>query len=272
MHFVATYAYVGAAVEHPAAFYQNNVAGTLAVLETVRRHGVTQIVFSSSCATYGIPQTTPISEDHPQNPISPYGASELMGERMLADFSVAYDLRYVSLRYFNAAGADPDGEIGEVHASEIHLIPLVLEAAVGRRAYITVYGTDYETPDGTCIRGFIHVTDLAEAHVLALDAVRNEAPPISYNLGTSNGFSVREVIQTACSVTGCTISVREGDRRPGDPAWRSMQAAPETTSAGSASITICRRLCERRGIAFAKSLSLCGPETRSSCHSDDPGV
>ena len=231
MHFAA-YAYVGASVEHPADYYRNNVAGALAVLETMYRHGVTangvfqqlrNVWHTSDHANIGGP---------PQDPISPYGASKLMVERMLADFGMAYDLRYVSLRYFNAAGADPDGEIGEVHDPETHLIPLVLEAAAGRRPDIPVFGTDYETPDGTCIRDFVHVTDLAEAHVLALNSVRSGAPSVSYNLGTGEGFSVREVIQTARSVTGCTISAREGDRRPGDPARLVADATRARNSLG----------------------------------------
>jgi UDP-arabinose 4-epimerase len=216
MHFAA-HAYVGESVEEPAKYYRNNVAGSLSLLEAMREHDVSQIVFSSSCATYGVPKAIPIAEKHPQNPINPYGASKLMIERMLADFGAAYGLRSISLRYFNAAGADPDGEIGEDHDPETHLIPLVLEAAARKRSNITIFGTDYDTPDGTCIRDYVHVTDLAEAHVLALRALRGSCNSASYNLGTGNGFSVGEVIQTAREITGRSISAKGGLRRPGDP-------------------------------------------------------
>jgi UDP-glucose-4-epimerase GalE len=217
LHFAA-YAYVGESVTQPAKYYRNNVSGALTLLEAMRDHGVTQVVFSSSCATYGTPRSMPIGEDHPQNPINPYGASKLIVERMLADFGAAYNLRSVSLRYFNAAGADPDGEIGEDHEPETHLIPLVLKAAAGESSNITIYGTDYDTPDGTCIRDYVHVTDLAEAHVLAFTALGEGCDSSSYNLGTGHGFSVREVIRTANVVSGQNIPVAEGSRRPGDPA------------------------------------------------------
>jgi UDP-arabinose 4-epimerase len=217
LHFAA-YAYVGESVIQPAKYYRNNVSGALTLLEAMRDHGVTQMVFSSSCATYGTPRSVPIGEDHPQNPINPYGASKLMVERMLADFGSAYDLRTVSLRYFNAAGADPDGEIGEDHDPETHLIPLVLKAAAGELPNIRIYGTDYDTPDGTCIRDYVHVTDLAEAHVLALRALQGGINPSSYNLGNGHGFSVREVIRAARAVTGRTIEATEGCRGRCDPA------------------------------------------------------
>ena len=187
---------------------------------------IDRIVFSSTCATYGEPKVVPIPESHPQDPINPYGASKLMVERMLADVGTAHGIRSIALRYFNAAGADPDGEIGEDHDPETHLIPLVLDAAAGRRPHITIFGDDYDTPDGTCIRDYIHVTDLAQAHVLALQAlerlsVSHPAPrgPFfkAYNLGNGKGSSVREVIETAEKVTGGTIPVRMGERRPGDP-------------------------------------------------------
>jgi UDP-arabinose 4-epimerase len=216
MHFAA-YADVGESVEQPLKYYRNNVAGTLNLLEVMRDYGVSQMVFSSTCATYGLPQTIPISELHPQNPINPYGASKLMDERMLADIDMTHGIRSISLRYFNAAGADPEGEIGEERNSEGHLIPLVLQAAAGRRPHITIFGTDYDTPDGTCVRDYVHVTDLAEAHVLALKALQNGSNSRSYNLGTGKGFSVREVIQTSRSVTERMIAAREGARRPGDP-------------------------------------------------------
>jgi UDP-arabinose 4-epimerase len=216
MHFAA-YAYVGESVKQPLKYYRNSVAGALNLLEVMRDHGVNQVVFSSTCATYGVPQSIPMAEDHPQNPINPYGASKLMVERMLADVGAAYGLRSISLRYFNAAGADPDGEIGEDHDPETHLIPLVLETAAGKRPNVTVYGTDYDTPDGTCVRDYVHVTDLAEAHVLALSALQGNCNSASYNLGTGKGFSVREAIHTARAVTGRTIVVKEGPRRLGDP-------------------------------------------------------
>jgi UDP-arabinose 4-epimerase len=216
IHFAA-HAYVGESVEQPAKYYRNNVVGTLTLLEVMRDQDVDQIVFSSTCATYGLPQAIPIPDAHPQSPINPYGASKLMIERILADFGIAYGLHSILLRYFNAAGADPDGEIGEDHDPETHLIPLVLEAAAGDRPHITIYGTDYDTPDGTCIRDYVHVTDLADAHVLALKALQGECNSSSYNLGTGNGFSVREVIRTASEITGRAITSRDGPRRSGDP-------------------------------------------------------
>ena len=231
MHFAA-YAYVGESVEQPAKYYRNNVAGTLTLLEAMRDHGVDQMVYSSTCATYGRPQMIPIPEHHPQNPVNPYGASKLMVEQILADFSAAYGLRSISLRYFNAAGADADGEIGEDHDPETHLIPLVLQTAAGKRPNITIYGTDYDTPDGTCIRDYVHVSDLAEAHVLALKALSSNGSSANYNLGTGRGFSVREVIQTAHSVTGRVIPVREGPRRPGDPPRLVADATRANTELG----------------------------------------
>ena len=216
MHFAA-YAYVGESVQDPGKYYRNNVAGTLTLLEAMRDHGIDKFIFSSTCATYGIPETVPISEDHPQCPINPYGASKLMIERMLQDFDVAHGLRSISLRYFNAAGADPDGEIGEAHDPETHLIPLVLDAAAGRRSAITIFGDDYDTPDGTCIRDYIHVADLADAHVLALKALEDGAETTAYNLGNEQGFSVHEVIAAAEKITGLKVPVRIGSRRAGDP-------------------------------------------------------
>jgi UDP-arabinose 4-epimerase len=216
LHFAA-YAYVGESVTDPGKYYRNNVAGTLTLLEALRDHGITRLIFSSTCATYGLPLEIPIPETHPQNPINPYGASKLMIERMLADFEVAHSLRSIALRYFNAAGADPDGEIGEAHDPETHLIPLVLDAAAGRRPTITVFGDDYATPDGTCIRDYIHVTDLADAHVLALQALERGGASDAFNLGNGQGFSVREVIDHARRITGRDIPVTIGPRRPGDP-------------------------------------------------------
>jgi UDP-arabinose 4-epimerase len=216
MHFAA-YSSVDESIKEPFKYYLNNVVGTVNLLGAMHENGVNQIVFSSTCATYGNPQVVPISELHPQNPINPYGASKLMVERILTDFGLAYDLRSISLRYFNAAGADPEGEIGETHNVETRLIPLVLAAARGTALKVTIHGTDYGTDDGTCIRDYVHVTDLAEAHVLALKAFEGDCNSSSYNLGTGTGFSVREVIKTARTVTGRTIAVVEGPRRPGDP-------------------------------------------------------
>jgi UDP-arabinose 4-epimerase len=216
MHFAA-FAYVGESVADPAKYYRNNVVGTLSLLDTMRAHEIGKIVFSSSCATYGIPETIPISETAPQRPINPYGASKLMVERILADYAVPYGLKSTSLRYFNAAGADPDGDIGEDHDPETHLIPLVLDVAAGSRDNITILGDDYATPDGTCIRDYIHVSDIAEAHVLALKKLEASGPCSAYNLGTGTGISVSEVIEAACRVTRRNISVVRGTRREGDP-------------------------------------------------------
>lgn len=217
MHFAA-YAYVGESVQDPGKYYRNNVAGTLTLLEAMRDHGVNKFIFSSTCATYGVPESVPIREDHPQHPINPYGASKLMIERMLQDFDAAHGLRSISLRYFNAAGADPDCEIGEAHHPETHLIPLVLGAAAGIRPAIIVFGDDYDTPDGTCIRDYIHVTDLADAHVLALKALELGTRTKAYNLGNGQGFSVKQVIATAEAVTKKKVPVEMSERRPGDPA------------------------------------------------------
>lgn len=217
MHFAA-FAYVGESVSDPGKYYRNNVVGTLSLLDAMRAHGVDQIVFSSSCATYGIPETVPISEDAPQRPISPYGASKLMVEQILSDYGAAYGLKSVALRYFNAAGADPDCETGEDHNPETHLIPLVLDAAAGRGDGVTILGDDYDTPDGTCIRDYVHVTDIADAHLLALKGLAGGALRRAYNLGTGAGISVSEVIEAACRVTQRNIPVKRGPRRSGDPA------------------------------------------------------
>jgi UDP-glucose 4-epimerase len=217
LHFAA-FAYVGESVTNPAKYYRNNVASTLNLLEAMVAADIKCFVFSSTCATYGHPQQIPIPEDHPQAPINPYGMSKLMVEQILTDFDQAYGLRSVRLRYFNAAGADPNGQLGEDHNPETHLIPLVLMAALGKRDAITIYGTDYKTPDGTCIRDYIHVTDLAQAHVLGLEYLFNQGETAVFNLGNGDGFSVREVINAARRVTERTIPVEEGFRRAGDPA------------------------------------------------------
>jgi UDP-glucose 4-epimerase len=216
MHFAA-YAYVGESVTNPGKYYRNNVVGTLALLEAMVAASVSKFVFSSTCATYGVPNTIPIPEDHPQNPINPYGATKLMVERILADFDVAHDLKSVCFRYFNAAGADPTGLLGEDHFPETHLIPLVLFTALGKQESVSIFGTDYPTPDKTCIRDYIHVTDLADAHVLGLKYLLEGGESAAFNLGNGSGFSVKEVIETARLVTGKEIKVVERDRRPGDP-------------------------------------------------------
>lgn len=217
LHFAA-FAYVGESVADPGKYYRNNVAGSLTLLESLKEHGIDKFVLSSTCATYGIPDRVPIDEAMPQAPINPYGASKLMVERILADFHSAHALRSASLRYFNASGADPGTEIGEDHDPETHLVPLVLDAAVGDRDAITVFGTDYDTADGTCVRDYIHVTDLAKAHVLALKALEQGLEHRAFNLGNGQGYSVREVIASVERVTGRPVPVKLGERRPGDPA------------------------------------------------------
>ena len=216
MHFSA-FAYVGESVENPSRYYRNNVANTLNLLEAMREFRVRHFIFSSSCATYGNPLRIPMDENHPQAPINPYGHTKLMVERILRDCDHAYGLRYASLRYFNAAGADPEAETGEWHDPETHVIPLVLDAASGRRENVRIFGTDYDTPDGTCIRDYIHVSDLADAHIRALEYLRNGGGSDVFNLGNGNGFSVKEVIETARQVTGRDIPAVASDRRAGDP-------------------------------------------------------
>jgi len=215
IHFAAFIA-VGESVQDPAKYYRNNSVGTLTLLEAMRDHGVKPIVFSSTAAMYGMPQAVPIVESHPQWPINPYGWSKFMVERMLEDFGRAYGTRHCALRYFNAAGADPDNEIGEAHDPETHLIPLVLQAARNPEKPITVFGTDYDTPDGTCIRDYIHVNDLADAHIRALDYLADNTSA-AINLGTGTGNSVQEIIEASRSVTGVDIQPQFGPRREGDP-------------------------------------------------------
>jgi UDP-glucose 4-epimerase len=205
-------------VQKPAMYYENNVTNTLHLLDAMRDAGVQRFIFSSTAATFGEPQYTPIDERHPQHPINPYGRSKLMIEQVLEDYDRAYGLKSVCLRYFNAAVADPDGQLGERHEPETHLIPLVLQAAAGRRSDIAVFGRDYDTPDGTCIRDYIHINDLCEAHWLALQSLMQGAGSQRYNLGNGNGFSVQEVIDAAILVTGRPIVVRDAPRRYGDPA------------------------------------------------------
>jgi UDP-arabinose 4-epimerase len=236
----AALAYVGDSMREPTHYYRVNVGGLLTLIETMRTHDVGAMVFSSSCATYGEPERQPIDEDTRQLPINPYGRTKLVGEMMLSDACAAYGLAAVALRYFNAAGADAAGEIGEDHDPETHLIPLVLQAAAGVRPDISIFGTDYDTPDGTCIRDYIHVTDLAAAHVAALSAY-TPGKFAAYNLGTGKGTSINEVITHACAITGKNIPVTPGPRRAGDPPrlvadasraatglkWRPLHSAPE---------------------------------------------
>jgi UDP-glucose 4-epimerase len=213
----AAFTYVGESVEDPQKYYLNNLRNTLNLLEVMLEENVKYFVFSSTCATYGDPVEIPITEDHPQNPINPYGKGKYMVEQVLEDYSKAYNLRYASLRYFNAAGADPDVEIGELHQPETHLIPLILDVALGNREDIKIFGTDYSTADGTCIRDYIHVLDLADAHIKALERLQNGGKSDVFNLGNGQGFSVREVIDTVEKVTGKKIKASEVGRRPGDP-------------------------------------------------------
>lgn len=216
-HFAA-YAYVGESVENPEKYYYNNVANTLNLLHVMKKYGCTKMIFSSTCATYGEPEKVPITEDMPQRPVNPYGASKLMVERILKDYSKAYGLKFVVLRYFNAAGADPEGELGEGHDPETHLIPLILDAASGRRKEIRVFGTDYDTPDGSCIRDYIHVYDLATAHLLALHYLEQGKESNFFNLGNALGTSVFEVIEAVKRISGKKFTVSVSDRRSGDPA------------------------------------------------------
>jgi len=216
MHFAA-YTYVGESVARPELYFRNNVANSLMLFEAAIAAGAPPIIYSSTCATYGHPDIVPIDETAPQHPLSPYGESKLMTERQLHWLDRAHGLRYATLRYFNAAGADPEGETGEMHDPETHLIPLVLEAAVGGGKAIEIYGTDYPTPDGTAIRDYIHVQDLAEAHVRALGYLLDGGGSVALNLGTGRGYSVREVLAAAERVTGRDIPRREVARRPGDP-------------------------------------------------------
>lgn len=216
-HFAA-YAYVGESVSEPEKYYYNNVANTLNLLQVMRKYGCKRIIFSSTCATYGEPERVPITEDMTQNPINPYGATKLMMERIFKDYHTAYGLEFVVLRYFNAAGADPEGEIGESHNPETHIIPLVLDAASGKRADIKVFGTDYDTPDGSCVRDYIHVYDLATAHLLALHHLEAGKESDFFNLGNALGTSVLEVVKSVRKVTGKGFKVVLTDRRLGDPA------------------------------------------------------
>lgn len=216
LHFAA-YAYVGESLIAPSLYYRNNVANTLTLLGAMRKAGINRLVFSSTCAVYGVPDIVPIPEDHPKQPINTYGTSKSIAEQIIADYHAAYGLNYVCFRYFNAAGADPAGRIGEDHDPEPHLIPLILQTALGKRDSIQIFGTDYPTEDGTCIRDFIHVRDLVQAHLLGLDYLLDGGESTVFNLGNGNGFSVRQVIDTSKRVTGKAIRVVEKTRRQGDP-------------------------------------------------------
>jgi UDP-arabinose 4-epimerase len=216
VHFAA-FAYVGESNVNPTLYYENNVGGTLVLLEAMRECSVGKIVFSSSCAVYGSPKVVPIPEETPYAPINPYGTTKMFCERMLQDCAAAFPLSFIALRYFNAAGADPEGEIGECHVPETHAIPLLLEVAAGQSKSFTIFGDDYPTADGTCVRDYIHVSDLADAHVKAVRALLDGAESTALNLGTGRGWSVRELVASVREITGCKFSVQVGARRPGDP-------------------------------------------------------
>lgn len=229
MHFAAN-SLVGESIANPSQYYRNNVSNTLNLLDVMVRYKVKSFIFSSTAATFGEPEYVPIDEVHPQNPINPYGSSKLMIERVLQDYASAYGLTSVSLRYFNASGADPEGEIGECHDPETHLIPLILQAASGRRDLITVFGRDYATADGTCVRDYIHIHDLCAAHALALEYIRTDKNQgaLSFNLGNGQGFSVQQVIDTAQKIIAkdnCVLVVDNGKRRDGDPSILVADAA-----------------------------------------------
>jgi UDP-glucose-4-epimerase GalE len=216
VHFAAN-ALVGESMTNPSKYFHNNTVGTLNLLDAMRRAGVPTIVFSSTCATYGDPVRVPIDETHPQVPVNPYGESKLMVEKLLRWYGEIHGLRWMALRYFNAAGADPDGEIGEDHDPESHLIPLVIGAAQGSRPPVKIFGADYPTPDGTAVRDYVHVMDLADAHLRALDRLRAGTPSQAINLGTGQGHSVRQVVDTVARVSGRPVPAVESARRPGDP-------------------------------------------------------
>lgn len=224
MHF-ASCIQVGESMTDPAKYYGNNVANTLNLLDAMVMRGVTRLIFSSTAAIYGEPRYVPIDEKHPKSPLNPYGRSKWMVEQVLADYERAYGLRHVCLRYFNAAGAHPSGRLGERHQPETHLIPLVLQVASGKAPAVKIFGTDYDTPDGTCIRDYIHVTDLCHAHLLAMEHLMDNGASRAYNLGNGNGFSVRQVIDAASLVTAGTIAVSIAARREGDPARLVADAA-----------------------------------------------
>ncbi len=231
MHFAA-FASVPESVADPQKYYVNNISKSLAMIQVMLEFDVKMMIFSSSAATFGEPTEVPVLEDHPKDPTNPYGRSKLMLEHILKEYEHAYGLRSISFRYFNASGADPSGLIGEDHKPEHHLVPLVLQVPLGQRESITVFGTDWPTPDGTCVRDYIHVSDLAQAHMLGLDALRSGKQTTAYNLGNGNGYSVLEVIKVAEKVTGKSIKVVPADRRPGDPAVLVASSAKISTELG----------------------------------------
>ena len=250
MHF-ASFIEVGESVRLPAKYYRNNVSNTLNLLECMQAAGVEQFIFSSTAAIFGTPQRVPIDETHPTNPINPYGRSKLMVEHMLADLARAHGLRSVCLRYFNAAGADPDGQLGERHNPETHLIPLVLQAASGRRPFMSVFGTDYDTPDGTCIRDYVHVADLCEAHWLALQSLAQGAGSQAYNLGNGDGFSVFEGATVASS------RERHLERGEGDPGGKNCKGLQRLQRRSRIHLLTGRSALEQRG-----SLAICHGDDR----------
>ncbi|MDX1933637.1 MAG: UDP-glucose 4-epimerase GalE [Capsulimonadales bacterium] len=216
MHFGA-YASVGDSVRDPAKYYESNIGRGVTLLRAILDHGIRHFIFSSSAATYGEPSIVPIPEDHPQKTTNPYGETKLMFERILRDYDHAFGLKSVSLRYFNAAGADADGRLGEDHTPEQHIIPLVIDSALGRRPDVKIFGTDWDTRDGSCLRDFVHVTDLADAHIRALEYLRNGGTTTAYNLGNSYGTTVLEVVEAVAKVTGLKVNATPAPRRPGDP-------------------------------------------------------
>ena len=215
---MAAYISVGESVREPAKYWSNNTAGVLTLLDAMRRHGVNKFVFSSTAAIFGEPQYVPIDEEHPKNPTSPYGETKLAVEKILGDYDTAYGLKSVCLRYFNASGADPSGEIGEDHRPEEHLIPVAILSALGKRPPMKIFGTDYDTPDGTCVRDYVHVLDLAGAHLKAVEHLRAGGESRRYNLGNGKGFSVKQILDTTSKVIGMPVPHETGPRRPGDPA------------------------------------------------------
>lgn len=231
IHFAA-YAYVGESVSNPQKYYWNNVVNALNLLDVMVENNVKNIVFSSTCATYGNPQYMPLDENHQQCPINPYGKTKFMMEQIMSDYETAYGLKYVALRYFNAAGCDAQGELGESHTPETHLIPLVLKAIKGEIPQISIFGTDYDTPDGTCIRDYVHVEDLADAHMKAVEKILSEGKSYCINLGTGIGTSVKEIITAAEAVTGKKVPLVYGERRAGDPSklYASNEKAKEVLS------------------------------------------
>lgn len=216
IHFAA-FAYVGESIDEPAKYYRNNVVGSISLIDACHRHAVSNIILSSSCATYGVPAALPITESAPQRPINPYGSSKLVVEQLLRDYAAAYDVRYVSLRYFNAAGADPEGDLAERHNPETHLIPRALMAASGQLDHLAIFGDDHDTPDGTCLRDYVHVSDLARAHLQAVEYLRGGGLNLMANLGSGQPTSIREVIAAVERVTGRPVPVKISARRTGDP-------------------------------------------------------